>query len=208
MITRARLRAHPEVSTADSGLMWRPIRRPTVDSMTETTSQDLLRHEIRDPFDPRTRHRVDHDRVVQRAGDAERTATCEALAEHFVSGRLSRDELETRLGWAMRAVTEDELRQLIADLPRTSTLTAVATPTPTPTPAVAGPTWPASIVLAVVALIVSVFVAGGMLLVLGAVNPLLFIGACLGGSAAFVAGGSACYLLRGRNPVERRDAVR
>jgi len=186
--------------------MWQSIRRPTVDPMTEYTTRDLLRHEIRGTFDPRTGHRVDHDRVVQRAGDAERAATCEALAEHFVSGRLSRDELETRLGWAMRAVTEDELRQLIADLPRTSTLTAV--PTPAPPPAVAGPTWPASIVLAVVALIVSVFVAGGMLLVLGAINPLLFVGACLGGSAAFVAGGSASYLLRGRNPVERRDAVR
>ena len=49
--------------------------------------------------------------------------------------------------------------------------------------------------LAVVALVVSAFVAGVLLLVLGAVNPLLFIGACLGGGAAFVAGASACYLV-------------
>jgi hypothetical protein len=171
--------------------MRRPIRRHTVDAMTEST-RDLLRHEIRDLFDPSTAPH--HHRVAQRAGDVERTATCEALAEHYVSGRLSRDELENRLGWAMQAVTEDELRQLIADLPRSPLLGPI--PTPTPPRVGGGPTWPASVVLAVVALIVSVVVAGGMLLVLGAVNPLLFIGACLGGSAALVAGASACYLVR------------
>lgn len=173
--------------------MWRSIRRNTVGAMTEYTTQDLLRHEIRDLLDPTRVRRHDHDRVAQRAGDVERTATCEALAEHFVSGRLSRDELENRLGRAMRAVTEDELRQLIADLPRVPALTPIRTPTPPPVGG--GPTWPASVVWAVVALIVSVVVAGGMLLVLGAVNPLLFIGACLGGSAALVAGASASYLV-------------
>ena len=62
-------------------------------------------------------------------------------------------------------------------------------------------TWPASVVLAVLCLIISVFVAGGMLLVLGAVNPLLFLGAFLGGSAALVAGASAGYLVtRSRRP--------
>jgi hypothetical protein len=162
--------------------------------MTESTTRDLLRHEIRDLLDPSTAHRDDHDRVAQRAGDVERTATCEVLAEHFVSGRLSRDELENRLGWAMRAVTEDELRQLIADLPRSPSPRTI--PTPTSTPVGGGPSWPASVVLAVVALIVSVVVAGVMLMALGAVNPLLFIGACLGGSAALVAGASACYLVR------------
>ena len=173
--------------------MWRSIRRPTVEAMTEPTTHDLLRHEIRDLFDPTTARRDDHDRFVQRAGDAERSATCEALAEHFVAGRLSPDELENRLGWAMRAVTEDQLRQLMADLPRTPTLTPVQTPA---SPHVdGGRTWPVSVVLAVLSLIVSVLVAGGMLLVLGAVNPLLFIGACLGGSAALVAGASACYLV-------------
>jgi hypothetical protein len=171
--------------------MWRSIRCPTVEAMTEPTTQDLLRHEIRDLFDPTAARRDDHDRFAQRAGDAERTATCEALAEHFVAGRLSPDELESRLGWAMRAITEDQLRQLIVDLPRIPT----HTPIPTPPPVAAGPTWPASVLLAVVALIVSVLVAGGMLLVLGAVNPLLFVGACLGGSAALVAGASAWYLV-------------
>ena len=161
--------------------------------MTEPTTRDLLRRETRDLLDPTAGRRDDHGRVAQRAGDAERTATCEALAEHFVSGRLSRDELENRLGWAMRAVTEDELRQLIADLPRTPTLTPV--PTPTQPPVGGGQTWPASVVLAVLCLIISVFVAGGMLLVLGAVNPLLFLGAFLGGSAALVAGASAGYLV-------------
>ena len=193
-IGRTRLRAHPAIPDADSGLMWRPTRRHTVDDMTESTTRDLLRHEIRDLVDPSAAPRDDHHRVAQRAGDVERAATCEVLAEHFVSGRLSRDELETRLGWAMCAVTEDELRQLIADLPRSPSPSPIQTPTPPPVGG--GPTWPASVVLAVVALIVSVVVAGGMLLVLGAVNPLLFIGACLGGSAALVAGACACYLVR------------
>ena len=57
------------------------------------------------------------------------------------------DELENRLGWAMRAVTEDELRQLIADLPRSPSPSPI--PTPTPPPVGGGPTWPASVVLAV-----------------------------------------------------------
>ena len=176
--------------------MWRRTLRHTVDAMTESTTHDLMRHEIH-LFDPPMARRDDHDRVAQRASDAERAATCEALAEHFVSGRLHRDELENRLGWAMHAVTEDDLRHLIADLPR------IPAPAPTSTPPPVGvvQTWPATVVLAVVALIISVFVAGGMLLVLGAVNPLLFIGACLGGSAALVAGVSAGYLVtRSRRP--------
>ncbi len=159
--------------------------------MTETTGRDLIRHEIPDPFDPITARRHDHDRFARRAGDAERTATCEALAEHFVSGRLSSEELENRLGWAVRAVTQDELRQLIVDLPRIPG----PAPTPTRTPVGGGRSWPATVVIAVVALIVGVVVAGGMLVVLGAVSPLLFVGACLGGSAAVVAGASAGYLV-------------
>jgi uncharacterized protein DUF1707 len=165
--------------------------------MTETTGRDLIRHELPDPFEPTTTRRDDHGRLARRAGDAERTATCEALAEHFVCGRLSSEELENRLGWAVRAVTEDELHQLIADLPRIGG----PPPNPTRTPVGGGQSWPATVVIAVVALIIAVVIAGGMLLVLGAVNPLLFVGACLGGSAAVVAGASAGYLVtRSRRP--------
>ncbi len=157
-------------------------RRRTVDVMTEITTRD-------------TRLANVHTLQGRRAGDIERTATCEALAEHYGAGRLSRDELEDRLAWAVRAVTEDELRRLTADLP-------LATPEPEPGPGpqpvrgtLGSPTWPASVVVAVIALVISAFVAGGMLLVLGAVNPLLFIGACLGGGAAVVVGASGSYLL-------------
>ncbi len=168
--------------------------------MTEPTTRDLMIPRIRDLYEKTAAGHGDHDRVARRAGDVERTATCEALAEHFVAGRLSLDELENRLGWAVRAVTEDELRRLTADLPLPSTRSPNPPPRPT-RPEAHSATWPAIVVLAVIALIVSVLIAGGMLLVLGAVNPLLFIGACLGGSAAFVAGCSAAYLVtRRRHP--------
>jgi hypothetical protein len=68
------------------------------------------------------------------------------LAEHFVAGRLSWDELES-MGWATRPVTEVELRQLIADLPRIPAPASILTAAPPP---VGGPTWPAPVVLAVV----------------------------------------------------------
>lgn len=158
--------------------------------MTEHTTRDLMRHQIRDLHEPTRARGDDHDRVPRRAGDVERATTCEELADHFAAGRLSREELEHRLSWAVRAVTEEDLWRLLADLPRIP-----GPPTPPPPPAGAAPTWSASVVLAVVALVLSVAVAGVMLLVLGAINPLLFVGACLGGGAAVVAGVSGCYLI-------------
>ena len=107
------------------------LRGNSVDVMTEPTTRDLMIPRIRDLFEATTAGHDDHDRVARRAGDVERTATCEALAEHFVAGRLGLDELENRLGWAVRAVTEDELRRLTADLPRTSTRPPNPPPTPT-----------------------------------------------------------------------------
>jgi hypothetical protein len=123
-------------TAGDPGLMWKPSRRPTVDGMIETSTPDTTLSTV-------------HAVPGRRAGDVERTAICEALAEHYVSGRLSRDELENRLGWAVRAVTEEDLRRLIDDLP------VVPVDPPRPTPSVdGGQTWPASVVIAVVALIV------------------------------------------------------
>lgn len=124
----------------------------------------------------------------RRVGDAERAACCETLSDHFAAGRLRADELELRLDAAVRAVTEADLRRLVADLP-------VARPEPTP-PLAAAPTtgWSAVTVLALMVFAVCALVAGGLLLVLGAVNPLLFAGACLGGSAAFVGGVSGAVL--------------
>lgn len=124
----------------------------------------------------------------RRVGDAERAACCETLSEHFAAGRLRADELDLRLDAAVRAVTEVDLRRLVADLP-------VARPVARPATApVAAASWPAVTVLAVIVFAVSVLVAGGLLLVLGAVNPLLFVGACLGGGAAFAGGVSGTVL--------------
>jgi len=52
-----------------------------------------------------------------RIGDAERDAVTEALHEHFAMGRLTRAELDERLGAALGAKTERDLREVLADLP-------------------------------------------------------------------------------------------
>ncbi len=129
----------------------------------------------------------------RRVGDAERAACCETLSDHFAAGRLRADELELRLDAAVRAVTEVDLRRLVADLPAARPSTS---PSTSPPPAVAGTGWSAVTAVAVVVFAVCALVAGGLLLVLGAVNPLLFVGACLGGGAAFAGGVSGTVLLQ------------
>ena len=52
-----------------------------------------------------------------RIGDRERTATAERLAAHAADGRLSVEELESRLERAHAAVFDDELRAVEVDLP-------------------------------------------------------------------------------------------
>jgi hypothetical protein len=52
-----------------------------------------------------------------RIGDRERAATTERLAAHAADGRLSVEELESRLERAHAAVFDDELRAVEADLP-------------------------------------------------------------------------------------------
>ncbi len=130
----------------------------------------------------------------RRVGDVERAACCDDLAEHFAAGRLREDELELRLDGAVRAVTDVDLRRLVADLP------PAAGRSPVPAPAHASGTgsasWSAITALALIVFVVSGLVAGGMLLVLGAVNPLLFLGACLGGGAALVCGVTGSHLLQ------------
>jgi len=53
-----------------------------------------------------------------RVGDSERNACAVTLIEHHLQGRLSREDLESRQRLAMAAVTDDDLRLLLADLPR------------------------------------------------------------------------------------------
>lgn len=52
-----------------------------------------------------------------RVGDADRDAAATALAEHFAQGRLTIDELDTRLGAVLAATTHGEIARATWDLP-------------------------------------------------------------------------------------------
>ena len=52
-----------------------------------------------------------------RVGDAEREAAAAELREHFASGRLDQEELETRLSAVFAARTRGDLSTLFTDLP-------------------------------------------------------------------------------------------
>lgn len=55
-----------------------------------------------------------------RASDEERDEVVSRLSEHAVTGRLTLDELEERIGLAYAATTRAELAKLTADLPATT----------------------------------------------------------------------------------------
>ena len=55
-----------------------------------------------------------------RASDAERDEVVQRLSEHAVTGRLTLDELEERIGLAYGATTRSELAKLTVDLPATT----------------------------------------------------------------------------------------
>jgi hypothetical protein len=52
-----------------------------------------------------------------RASDEDRDRAAQSLREHFAAGRLSQEELDTRLQAAYRASTTSELRAVLRDLP-------------------------------------------------------------------------------------------
>ena len=64
-----------------------------------------------------------------RASDADRDAVADRLRRAAIEGRLDPDELDERLGSALRAKTYGELDQLVTDLPGVP-----ATPRPRPRP--------------------------------------------------------------------------
>jgi Domain of unknown function (DUF1707) len=53
-----------------------------------------------------------------RASDADRERALRALRDHYAAGRLDHEELEERAARAAQAQYKDELRRLLADLPR------------------------------------------------------------------------------------------
>jgi DNA-binding MarR family transcriptional regulator len=59
-----------------------------------------------------------------RAGDADREAAAAALGEHFAQGRLTLDELATRLDATLTATTHGELADVTRDLPGLTTFSA------------------------------------------------------------------------------------
>lgn len=53
-----------------------------------------------------------------RASDEQRERTAQELQDHFAAGRLTQDELDERVQHAYAARTEQQLRGVLADLPR------------------------------------------------------------------------------------------
>ncbi|MCW2919169.1 MAG: hypothetical protein JWN52_7237 [Actinomycetia bacterium] len=53
-----------------------------------------------------------------RVGDTERNELADSLHEHFVQGRLNREELDERLAAALTAKTVGDLRAVSRDLPK------------------------------------------------------------------------------------------
>lgn len=53
-----------------------------------------------------------------RVSDQQREQAAQELREHFAAGRLSEEELSERVQQAYAARTEQQLRELLADLPR------------------------------------------------------------------------------------------
>jgi len=144
---------------------------------------------------PVTPLRAVEPETALRVGELERATACDALAEHFAAGRLDPAELDDRLARAMAARSRDDLRALFADLgPRRTPAAAEPEPVGTVRPEPRSGSDLAPVLATVVVL--SLLLAGGMLLVLGAYNPALFVAALVGGTATAVAGGCVTTLAR------------
>lgn len=69
-----------------------------------------------------------------RIGDREREAAVAALGEHYVAGRLTKEEFDERTGVAWQARTSSDLAPLFYDLPALQAPRPSKTPAPWPTP--------------------------------------------------------------------------
>lgn len=74
-----------------------------------------------------------------RIGTREREDAIRVLGEHFAEGRLPMDEYEQRVGSAVEAQTQGELRALFTDLPAPFPRFMAPPPVPLPPPPVAPP---------------------------------------------------------------------
>jgi hypothetical protein len=80
------------------------------------------------PWDPRAAGALNHGRL--RASDADREQVIDALKVAFVQGRLTKDELDMRVGWAFASRTYAELTAITADI--AAPLLAPRPPRPAP----------------------------------------------------------------------------
>ncbi len=74
------------------------------------------------------------NRPELRIGDAERENAVSALSEHYVAGRLTKDEYDERSAVAWTARTSSDLAPLFADLPPLHQPRRPAVPAPRPAP--------------------------------------------------------------------------
>lgn len=72
------------------------------------------------------------DPTIIRIGDNERTATVEALGEHFAKGRITQDEFDSRSSLALQCHTQPELDELLADMPKTAVVKQAKPAPPAP----------------------------------------------------------------------------
>lgn len=122
-----------------------------------------------------------------RIGDAEREATCQLLGRHYAAGRLTSMELDERVARAVHALTEDELIELTADLPRLVAVPIHPAAAPAPVRSATNPTQVVRVLVEVGALGITALAALCTLLVL--------LGAPAGAMAGWVAFGTAVTCL-------------
>jgi len=78
-----------------------------------------------------------------RIGDAEREQAVSALGEHYLAGRLTKDEYDERAAAAWTAKTASALAPLFRDLPNVAAKPAATGPQPSRSRSRRGPRFPA-----------------------------------------------------------------
>jgi urease accessory protein UreF len=105
-----------------------------------------------------------------RVSDADRDAALAELSEHFQAGRLTSDELDERIGQAIRARTGQDLAGLMADLPaarrpggtRPGTGAAVSTAASAGTGLASRRTLTTAVIIAVTAIVTAAVIAASL----------------------------------------------
>jgi hypothetical protein len=97
-----------------------------------------------------------------RIGDQEREAAVAALGEHYVAGRLTKEEFDERTERAWRARTNPDLAPLFADLPALREPARVAEPAPQGSSSRGKDRWSRPPVLPILLLVVVVAAVSGL----------------------------------------------